>query len=200
MFANPTANKSIFSRNTTSSNFIVTISSSDGGSSNQSAFGSLYDKLAPIVQTLDVLMTEYANGNFYAVANILTLDAYNSYSISLANLAQSPIQYPNYEILRMSTVNTLAGLYQSMLQYSNYLNLEEQLRICREHEEILYNPTLLNEFLSRMRQNRQLFPDSTIEAPMATLKPEYAIYIAQFGFPQSGVFDPERLAYILQNM
>lgn len=194
MFVNANTRKTVFSRNVSSANGII------GSSSSSTTLSNYYSKLAVIVQTLNTLMTEYSKGNFYAVANILTLNAYNSYSISLANLAQSPFQYPEYETLRMSSTSALAGLYQSILQYSNYLNLEEQLRVSRQHENILYNPTLLSEFISKMQQNRQLFPESTVEAPMATLKPEYAAYIAQYGFPQGGVFDPDRLASILQKM
>lgn len=189
MFASSTSN-SFFSKN---------VNSSSESTENQ-LIVTMYKKLSVVVQTINTLMTEYSKGNFYAVANILNQENYNIYSIRLSNLAASFTKYPDYEAIRKSSTSALTGLYQSILQYSNYLNLEEQLRISRQREDILYNPTLLSEFISKMQQNRQLFPESTVEAPMATLKPEYAAYIAQYGFPQGGVFDPDRLASILQNM
>jgi hypothetical protein len=32
----------------------------------------------------------------------------------------------------------------------------------------------------------------------ATLKPEYAEYIKQFGFPQGAIFEPDKLAFVLR--
>ena len=192
MFASSKSSNSVFSKN-------VNVNSSIGTTENQ-LIVNMYKKLSVVVQTVNTLMTEYSKGNFYAVANILNLENYNTYSILLANLEANALRYPDYETIRKSSTSALTGLYQSIIQYSDYLNLEEQLRISRQREDILYNPTLLSEFISKMQQNRQLFPESTVEAPMATLKPEYAAYIAQYGFPQGGTFDPDRLASILQKM
>jgi hypothetical protein len=194
MFSQNISINSNFSKNINS--FLVSVSES----AETQFIQNMYTKLSIVVQTINTLMTEYSKGNFYAVANILTQDNYNIYSIRLSNLEVNPIKYPEYETLRKSSTSALTGLYQSIIQYSNYLNLEEQLRVSQERESILYNPTLLSEFISKMQQNRQLFPDSTVNAPMATLKPEYAAYINLYGFPQGGAFDPDRLAYILQNM
>lgn len=192
MFASSKSSNTVFSKN-------VNVNSSIGTTENQ-LIVNMYKKLSVVVQTVNTLMTEYSKGNFYAVANILNLENYNTYSILLANLEANALRYPEYEIIRKSSTSALTGLYQSIIQYSDYLNLEEQLIISQQKENILYNPTLLSEFISKMQQNRQLFPESTVDAPMATLKPEYAAYIAQYGFPQGGVFDPDRLAYILQKM
>ena len=193
MFASKKSNNTVFSKNVNSSSGLIT-----GAAAENQIIVNMYKKLSTVVQNINTLMTEYSKGNFYAVANILTLNAYNNYSISLANLAADNVKYPEYETIRRSSTSALTGLYQSIIQYSNYVNLEEQLRIAQQNENILYNPTLLNEFISKMRQNRQLFPDSTVQAPMATLKSEYAAYIAKYGFPEGGVFDPDKLAFVLQ--
>lgn len=195
MFSSKNSNNTFFSKNVNSTSGLIV-----GASAQSQMIVTMYKKLSDIVQTINTLMTEYSRGNFYAVANILTHNVYNSYSISLANLAADNVKYPEYETIRKSSTSALTGLYQSMIQYSNYLNLEEQLRISQQRENILYDPVLLSEFISKMQQNKQLFPESIVEAPMAMLKPEYSAYIAQYGFPQGGVFDPDRLAYILQKV
>lgn len=192
MFASGKSGNSFFSKNVNSSRGLIV-----GASAQSQTVVTMYKKLSDVVQTVNTLMTEYSKGNFYAVANILTLENYNIYSIRLATLAADYTKYPEYETIRKSSTSALTGLYQSIVQYSNYLNLEEQLRVSQQRENILYNPTLLSEFISKMQQNRQLFSESKVEAPMATLKPEYAAYIAKYGFPQGGVFDPDRLASIL---
>jgi len=195
MFANTITKKTVFSKNVSSGNgFVVSAGIADRSTIN------MYTRLSNVVQSINLLMTEYSAGNFYAVSNILTQEAYNRYSISLATLAQNPSQYPEYENIRASSTSALAGLYQSIIQYTNYVNLEAQLQICKQHEAILYDPVLLSDFINKMQQNRQIFPESKVTAKMATLKPEYAAYIEQYGFPEGCVFDPDRLAYILENM
>jgi len=160
----------------------------------------MYTKLSKVVETVNTLMTEYSKRNLYEIENILTPQAYNSISMGFANLAANPVQYPEYENIRKSSTTALAGLYQSILQYSNYVNVETQLELAQQKVDILYNPELLKQFISNMKNNRQLFPESVVQAPVATLKPEYAEYVKLYGFPEGAVFDPDKLAGILRQM
>lgn len=183
--------KSVFSKNNASV--------SGGDAVNQVIIG-MYTKLAGVVETVNTLMKEYSQGNFYAVANILTLDTYNKLSINLANLAMSSNKYPEYEIIRKSSTTALGGLYQSILQYSELVNTQLQLEISKERESILYDRVKLQEFINKMNQQRQVFPESNVQVIKATLKPEYAAYVKQFGFPEGAVFDPDKLAFVLQQL
>jgi len=191
MFKGSSSN-SVFSKN-------VNGSFASGDAVSQVLVG-MYTKLSDVVETINTLMTEYSKGNFYVVANILTHERYNKLAISLANLAASQNKYPDYETIRMSSTSALAGLYQSILQYSAYVDVQAQLEISRERESILYDRVKLKEFIEKMNQNRRLFPDSNVQTIRATVKPEYAAYIKQFGFPEGAVFDPDKLAFILQQL
>jgi hypothetical protein len=160
----------------------------------------MYKQLSAVVETTNMLMKEYYTGNFYAVTNILTQSAYNTLSLKLANLAAPQNKYPEYEIIRTSTTSALGGLYQSVLQYSEYLDVQVQLELSKERESILYDRVKLKEYIDKMNQNRRLFPDSVVQATKALLKPEYAEYIKFFGFPEGAVFEPDKLAFILQKL
>lgn len=184
--------KSMFSKNI--NNSIVT-----GDSKNQTQV-AMYSKLSVVVTTINALMKEYSKGNFYAVANILTQTAYNKLSINLSNLAAEANKYPEYEIIRASTTSALAGLYQSIIQYTEYVDIQAQLEIAKDHEAILYDPVRLKEHIEKMNQRRRIFPDSKVQVISATLKPEYAAYVKQFGFPEGAVFDPDKLAIILKQL
>ena len=142
----------------------------------------------------------YSKGHFFTVANILTQTTYNKLSISLANLAASSIKFPDYETIRNSSTSALGGLYQSILQYADLINVEAQLELAKEHEAILYDKVKLQEFINKMNQNRQIFPESNVTAMKATLKPEYAAYIKRFGFPEGAVFETDKLAVVLQQL
>ena len=195
MFANKNSTHTFFAKNVNSSNGIMA-----SNNSQSLTLVIMYAKLSKVIETVNTLMTEYAKGHFYEVANILTPQAYNSISMGFANLAANPVQYPEYENIRKSSTTALAGLYQSILQYSNYVNVETQLELAQQKVDILYNPELLKQFISNMRNNRQLFPESIVQAPVATLKPEYAEYVKLYGFPEGAVFDPDKLAGILRQL
>lgn len=188
MFANKGSTNTFFTKNVNSTN------------SQSAMLVGMYTKLSKLVETVNTLMAEYARGNFYAVANLLTQTQYNNYTLSFASLAANPSQYPDYENIRKSSTSALTGLYQAIQQYSSYVNLELQLEIAQEKLNILYNPELLKEYISNMRGNRQLFPESVVQAPIATLKPEYAEYVKLYGFPEGAVFDPDKLAIIIRRI
>jgi hypothetical protein len=171
----------------------------NGDSFNQYQI-DMYKKLSAVVDTINMLMKEYSTGNFYAVSNILTQQTYNTLSLSLANIAVSANKYPEYETIRKSTTAALGGLYQSILQYSEYLDVQAQLEISKERESILHDKVKLREYIEKLNQNRRLFPDSVVQAKKATLKPEYAEYVKYFGFPEGAVFEPDKLAFILQKL
>ena len=185
-------NNTFFSRN-------INLNPQNSDSTNQLII-NMYKKLAAVVQTINTLMNEYYKGNFYAVANILTQNIYNKLSINLANLAVSANKYRDYETIRMSSTSSLGGLYQSVLQYSELVDTKAKLEISREHESILYDPVKLREYINKLNQNKRLFPDSNVKVVKATLKPEYAEYIKQYGFPEGGVFETDKLAGVLQKL
>jgi hypothetical protein len=160
----------------------------------------MYAKLAKIVETINELLLEYSKGNFYAVANILTQQAYNKLAVSLANLAVSSTKYQSYEILRKSNTAALSGLYQSIIQYSSYVDIQTQLEICKEHDSILYDRVKLQDWINKLNQNKRVFPDSRVQVKKATLKPEYAEYIKMYGFPEGAIFEPDKLAFVLQKL
>lgn len=160
----------------------------------------MYLKLSIVVQSINSLMREYSRGNFYAVANILTQEMYKKLSINLAGLVFEPNKYTDYEIIRASSTSALAGLYQSIIQYTEYVDIQAQLEICKEHDAILHDPKLLQEWINQMNKRSQLFPDSNVQVIAATLKPEYAEYIKQFGFPEGAVFETDKLALILKQL
>lgn len=195
MFSSRSSSNTFFTKNVNSSNGIMA-----SNNSQSVMLVGMYTKLSKLVETVNTLLVEYSKGNIYAVANILTPKTYNSFSVSFASLAANSSQYPEYENIRKSIAFSLAGLYKSILQYSEYVNVQAQLDLAQQKVNILYNPELLKEYISTMRGNRQIFPESVVQAPVATLKPEYAEYIKLYGFPEGAVFDPDKLAGVLRQI
>ena len=47
-----------------------------------------------------------------------------------------------------------------------------------------------------MNKSINLFPNQSIITTAVKLKPEYQIYINNYGFPENGVFDSKKIALI----
>lgn len=160
----------------------------------------LYKKLSVYVQTIRTLLSEYAKGHFYAVANILTDTMYKKMAKDLLSLAANPQKFTDYENLRLAYTSALEGLYMSIIQYSTLLDTEVKLEKANEYELILKNPDKLNDYIKMLQGRSVLFQDTAVQIIPATLKPEYALYIKRFGFPEGGVFEMDKLAIVLNEL
>ena len=78
--------------------------------------------------------------------------------------------------------------------------MENALESSKEAEDILYDTVRLKEFIANLNRQTAVFPDARITPIVATLKPEYAEYIRLYGYPESGVFDMDKLAKILKSL
>jgi hypothetical protein len=159
-----------------------------------------YAKLATYVRTIRTLLNQYAQAEFYTVANILTQTVYQKMSVELNALAMNSSKYANYETLRLGTVSALEGLYQSILQYATLVDTEYQLEKALEYKVILNDPVKLNEYIEKLKGRRYLFNPEPVTVTAATVKPEYLQYIKLYGYPKGGVFDMDKLARILKDL
>lgn len=91
---------------------------------------------------------------------------------------------------------TFEGIQQSVIQYSNLINTMEKLDRCQEKSSILDDPEKLKEYLEEKKRSVNIFEIDAFEIVKATLKPEYARYVELYGFPESTVFDTDRLTKI----
>jgi hypothetical protein len=188
------ASNSVFSKNVASGGS----SSFPTGDSRNSTVISMYKKLSIYINSIRVIFQQYTAGNFYEVANILTQSVYNRYAVELNNLSANPNKYGEYETLRISCVNSLHGMYQGIQQYALMIDLQNSLELSQDHEAILYDPVRLNAYIEELNKPKLALPDSNVTTIAATLKPEYAEYIALHGYPEGGVFDMDKLAAILK--
>ena len=188
--------KTIFSKNVNTSNGSVATKDA-----KVSASLDMYIKLSAFVQTIRILLVQYAAANFYAVANALTQDAYKKMSVDLNSLSLDVNQYKDYENIRRGIIESLQGLYQSIRQHNILLDTEAQLSLVNQNLQTLYDPVKLQAYVELMNQRRSLFDESIVRATVAaTLKPEYAEYIRLYGYPVGGVFDMDKLGQIVRSM
>jgi hypothetical protein len=195
------SSKTVFGRNVVGTSAGITAYSAGPSSTgSSSASMSMYKDLSAYVESIRIIFEEYKLGRFNVVATILTQNVYNRYAVQLSNLSADPNKYREYETLRISCVNALHGMYQGVQQYERIIDLQNALELSQENEAILFDPVRLNAYIADLNRPKFAFPDSNVTTIAATLKPEYAEYIALYGYPEGGVFDMDKLAAILKQL
>jgi len=156
-----------------------------------------YNKLAKITSGINILLDYFSKGQFSLLSSVLTVENYNNLVINLANIKYELDN--DYEIMRKSTIMSLQGLQQCVNQYSNMVMLQQENALLLEENSVLHDRAKLTDYLNQLLGQTRLFSDQEFTVIGATLRPEYAKYIELYGFPEGGIFDVEKLSYIIQN-
>jgi hypothetical protein len=85
--------------------------------------------------------------------------------------------------------------------YNNLMNFKNNENNYEKWRTVYFNPVLLLERYNELQKNaNKFFDDLIIEAPLLTLKPEYSMYIKKYGAPVNGIFESDKIAYILESL
>lgn len=144
---------------------------------------------------------EFSVGNIDSLNKKLTLNEYNTLSLTLNNLKRFDDPNSCYELLRLNLVRSLESLMKGLNIYNNltaYKNNEpnyEKWRITYFNQQ-----KLLDRYNELQKSAVSFFDDLNVDAPLLTIKPEYYVYIRKYGYPQTGIFDSEKIANILESL
>ena len=176
----------------------LTTTSSEFYTGEQPVRLNLFSDLSVVVSDLNTYLHNYSIGNYeYLVENMTEL-VYYDLTQELSKLQQDPNQYPEFENIRQSATKSLEGLKRAILQYKECENTSQQLEIARNRAGILDDKAELKKYINSLVGSLSLFPDIEITSVAATLKPEIAIYIKLYGFPNGGIFDTDKFAFCIK--
>ena len=188
--SNKTNASAFVSRTTTQSMFTKNVSQ---GTNSNAVLDS--DLRLIYLQIID-LSKLYSEGNFIELKTELTNEKYASLSISLGRLRSANAEY---EMIRASTLSFLKGIKRANIQNTQLEDCINSYMIVKDRADILDDMDRLRQFISDLntKANSNVFGDHSVTASVSALiSPEYLLYIEEFGFPQDGVFDSEKLANI----
>lgn len=190
--------KTVFARNTnyTNTNGI----SRERVLNNNNIELSYFSLLQNFTKLLKELFVYYSLGDFENVNKILTPAKYTQLVNQLIALKRNVAQFPRYEQIRDTIEKSLIGLMKAMDQYHSINDLKIQLAAAKDRAAILDDMDRLREFLEGLKRAVSIFPDSHVKVIKAELKPQYAEYIKLYGYPQGGMFDPTKLADIIDSL
>ena len=139
------------------------------------------------------MLTQYFLGNIEYVTTNLNIEQYKYLSAQILRLTS---KQKKTAIFKTFILNTLQLLYSSLQNISilnqNSVDLEKNTELL----EVLKDKERLLAYIKEMNQIINLFPNQTITTTNVKLKPEYQIYINNYGFPENGVFDSKKIALI----
>lgn len=149
---------------------------------------------------------------FINIQNILKQSSLGNTQYVTTNLNITQYKYLSAQILRLTSrqknsiifktfiLSTLQILYSSLQQLSilnqNIADLEKNAELL----EILKDKEKLVAYIEEMNKTFTLFSNQTITTTGVKLKPEYQIYINNYGYPENGVFDSTKLALISNSL
>jgi hypothetical protein len=167
-------------------------------------------QLTTVSGQMNELLTQFTLGNFQYIANTLNLAKYNQLSLLLYSLklptnnkcipcAQRECEVI-YENLRLQMVHTWSTLWQSIQLFSSNAVLKDQLEVATKRASILDSMVSINAYIQQIKNRIFLFEPQDETVDLATLRQEYFAYISGYGYPTGGVFDPDKLGNIIQQL
>jgi hypothetical protein len=154
----------------------------------------------PAVAYLIDVLKQYFFGNFEYVLNKLQCAELTSLTNTLWWFSKSCVTYPTYEKIREILQLYLQGLTQQNELYLRLINTEASLEACKIRSHILDDMQQLREHIESLSKTMTVFNPEPQAIIAATVLKEHAIYLRNYGYPLGGVFDPELLHEIVENM
>lgn len=147
----------------------------------ETALGNLYNNVG---KDLLVFTNKYSLGLVDELQLTFTYDVYHKLVSDIFN-ETFPLS-DNFTYLRAIVTDSIEGLYQTTLKNVSY------------KAEI----TKLNHIIEQLRNDNggEIFNVKTTLGTIAEIRPEITRYIQQYGFPQGGVFDTDKLGEILAEL
>lgn len=154
---------------------------------------------SPVAIYIQNTITQYNLGNFENVLKLLPKDKVEFLLQTLYSYKKNAKQYPTYENVRSLLKLYLEGLIKCITQYLELLNVNFKLQESKERNTILDDMKKLQDYIDNLQKSMRVFNPPPQNVLRATILPEHATYLRMYGYPPGGLFDAEKLRYIILN-
>ena len=170
-----------------------------------SVFSKLaYDKSIEEVSNLIRIYNNPVNNDHDALFSILTQEKYRELATALYNLKikKRNVNYleKGYEKIRINIILSFESLLYSMYQTKLAAANKRTYEGFKKDSEILHNTEKLKEFIENLSMTSHILPEVVVSAPLMKIKPEYALYMKKYGVPTNGVWKPDLLAEMVEEL
>jgi hypothetical protein len=135
--------------------------------------------------TVNTLTTIINNSNIY-------------YNDSIDNLDNFVYDVNNFDNFRNNSYYVLNGMIQALLQFDKVDQLTNDVKY---YKDILKDEKSIVDYLNSHREVSQIaFSTSQVFNTTIVLKPWYKKYITDYGPPNSGIFETQKMAVVVQQL
>lgn len=171
---------------------------SSGGDKTNTIIVDRLKKLMFAIETYLAKYIEYLSGNISELPKNLNVNIVSRLSSIFFSLKVPSLNSTIYEEYRLFTTSIISS-FQNINTF--VLNCQEKtalLEAALEKASILDDINKLQEFIKNLKRKFMLIPEQTISLPMATIKEPYNTYIKMYGFPENMLWEPDKLAFVIE--
>jgi len=171
---------------------------SSGGDKTNTIIVDRLKKLMFAIETYLAKYIEYLSGDISELPKNLNVNIISRLSSIFFSLKVPSLNSTVYEEYRLFTTSIISS-FQNINTF--VLNCQEKtalLEAALEKASILDDINKLQEFIKNLKRKFMLIPEQTITLPTATIKEPYNTYINIYGFPENMLWDPDKLAFVIE--
>lgn len=152
-------------------------------------------------ETLNAYIESFVQEKDFDLTSTFTRTTFDNLATKIVQNSSNSTKDVYYEKTRVIISNTLELLHKSVLLCNEIDILKLQNKELHEKASILDDNELLQEYIENLKKQLYLIPEQNAELTVtAMIKEEYSEYIKRYGFPESGVFDADKLGSIIKEI
>ena len=184
-----------------------------GNTSSQSnednLYNSVFSKLAyhksiEEVSNLIRIYNNSSNNNHDALFSILTQEKYRELASDLYKLKikkqRANYYEKGYEKIRINIILSFESLLYSMYQTKMAAANKRAYEGFKKDSDTLHDTEKLRSFIENLSITSHILPEVVVSAPLMKIKPEYTLYMKKYGVPANGIWKPDLLAEMVDQV
>lgn len=170
-----------------------------------SVFSKLaYNKSIEEVSNLIRIYNNSSNNNHDALFSILTQEKYRELASDLYNLKikkqRANYYEKGYEKIRINIILSFESLLYSMYQTKMAAANKRAYEGFKKDSDTLHDTEKLRSFIENLSITSHILPEVVVSAPLMKIKPEYTLYMKKYGVPANGIWKPDLLAEMVDQV
>ncbi len=177
--------------------------------SEDNLYNSVFSKLAyhksiEEVSNLIKIYNNSTNNNHDALFSILTQEKYRELASELYNLKikkqRANYYEKGYEKIRINIILSFESLLYSMYQTKMAAANKRAYEGFKKDSDTLHDTEKLRLFIENLSITSHILPEVVVSAPLMKIKPEYTLYMKKYGVPANGIWKPDLLAEMVNQV
>lgn len=178
-------------------------------STEDNLYNSVFSKLAyhksiEEVSNLIRIYNNSPNSNHDALFSILTQEKYRELASELYNLKikkqRANYYEKGYEKIRINIILSFESLLYSMYQTKMAAANKRAYEGFKKDSDTLHDTEKLRSFIENLSITSHILPEVVVSAPLMKIKPEYTLYMKKYGVPANGIWKPDLLAEMVNQV